>query len=52
MKWTKEYFITCLLASLTILSAAPVSAQILQKSSGDYQDQLSRCSNWWECYKE
>ena len=52
MKMLKIPAIGCLLAALTLLSAAPVSAQILSKSSGSYQDQLTRCNTWWECYKQ
>ena len=52
MKMLKIPAIGCLLAALTLLSVAPVSAQILTKSSGSYQDQLTRCNTWWECYKE
>jgi hypothetical protein len=51
MNLSMKSFIACLLAALTILSAAPVSAQIVLKSSGDYRDQLTRCTSWWECYK-
>jgi hypothetical protein len=35
-----------------ILLASSVNAQIILKSSGDYRDQLTRCNNWWECYKQ
>lgn len=52
MKFSKKSFITCLLAALVALSAAPASAQILLQPSGDYRDKLTRCNNWWECYKE
>lgn len=52
MKLPKNYIIASLLAALTLLSAVPVSAQITLQKSGDPQDQLSRCSNWWECYKQ
>jgi hypothetical protein len=52
MKMLKLSAIGCLFAVLALLSAAPVSAQILTKSSGSYQDQLTRCYSWWECYKQ
>lgn len=52
MNLSMKSSIACLLAALTLLSAAPSSAQILLKSSGDYRDQLTRCNNWWECYKQ
>jgi len=44
--------IGCVLIALTTLAASSVSAQILLQKSGDPRDQLSRCSNSWECYKE
>ena len=44
--------IGCLLVALTIPLASPVNAQILLKSSSDPMDKLTRCNNWWECYKE
>ena len=52
MKLPKKLFIAGLLATLTLLSAASVSAQIVLKQSGDYRDRLTRCNYWWECYKE
>jgi len=52
MKLLKIPAISCLLVALTVLSAAPVSAQIILQPSTDYRDVLTRCSNWWECYKE
>jgi hypothetical protein len=52
IKMLKIPAVGCLAAALTSLLVAPVSAQILTKSSGSYQDQLSRCSTWWECYKQ
>ena len=44
--------IGCVLIALTTLATSAVSAQIMLQKSGDPKDQLSRCSNSWECYKE
>lgn len=40
--------ISCLLVALTVLVAMPVSGQIILQQS----NRMTRCSNWWECYKE
>ena len=52
MKTLKIHSISGLVAVLMILLASSVNAQIILKSSGDYRDQLTRCNNWWECYKQ
>ena len=52
MKMPKNVVIAGLAAALTLLAAVPASAQILLQPSGDYRDQLTKCSNWWECYKQ
>jgi len=52
MKLLNIRAIGCVLIALTTLAASAVSAQITLQKSGDPRDQLSRCSNSWECYKE
>lgn len=52
MKLLNIRAIGCVLIGLTTLATSSVSAQIMLQKSGDPEDQLSRCSNWWECYKE
>lgn len=52
MKMLKIPAISCLLVALTVLVATPVSGQIILQKSNDPYDKLTRCSNWWECYKQ
>ena len=52
MKTLKIHSIGGLVAVLMILLASSVNAQIILKSSGDPMDKLTRCNNWWECYKQ
>lgn len=52
MKYLNRSVISCLLIALSALSVTPASAQITLQKSGDPTDQLSRCSNSWECYKD
>ncbi len=52
MKTLKIHSISGLVAVLMILLASSVNAQIILKSSSDPMDKLTRCNNWWECYKQ
>ena len=52
MNFFKTPVIRALLVALTVLAAAPVGAQIILKQDSDPTSKLTRCSNWWECYKE
>lgn len=52
MKLLNIRAIGCVLIALTTLATSSVSAQITLQESDDPVDQLTRCSYWWECYKE
>lgn len=52
MKSFKIPAVGWLLAALSVLSASPVSGQIILQQSEDPADELTRCTYEWECFKE